>query len=219
MEDYITKSCIIEEYLSNWFTYDELAEYLCIDNSYVSEVLDNYCKLDNKLYCKVSNHRNNIKKYYDTINNEMVCVTDSDRLYIDIANYIIENKSFIRATALRFGLGKTTIYDYIHEKLPKISIKHYKKVFEVLMENKSFSTNNKNVIEQVLTSYDYLLLGHTIDEIKDIQGLGRNVVQRNLTARLSKIDKEKYKIAKEILANNQLEILRKNEFKSHGKGK
>ena len=35
MKDYITKECIIEEYLNNWFTYDELAEYLCIDKNKV----------------------------------------------------------------------------------------------------------------------------------------------------------------------------------------
>ena len=29
----VVRKCIIEEYLSNWFTYEELAEYLCIDVS------------------------------------------------------------------------------------------------------------------------------------------------------------------------------------------
>ena len=81
------------------------------------------------------------------------------------------------------------------------------------MENKSFSTDNKMVIEQVLKSYDYLALGNTIDEIKDLQGLSWNVVQRNLTTRLPKIDKEKSKKAKEILTTNQLLKLRENEFK------
>lgn len=217
MEDYITKECIIEEYLNNWFTYDELAEYLCIDKNKVVEVLDNYCTLDNKLNSKVSEHRDNIKKYYDTLDDNLPLVTKDNELYIDIANHIIENKSSVRETAKAFGIGKTTVHDYIQKKLPNISIKHYKAVFDVLMENKSFSTNNKRVIEQVLTSYNYLAVGNTIEEIGNVQGLSWNVVQRNLTTRLSKIDKEKYKIAKEVLSETKLQPLKENSFKPHGK--
>lgn len=215
MEDYITKNCIIEEYLNNWFTYDELAEYLCIEKQEVIDVLDHYCTLDDKLNKKVANHRRNIQKYYDTIDENVPMATLENRL--ELANYIIENKCSVREVAKEFGLGKSTVHDYIQKKLPDISIKHYKAVFDILMENKSFSTNNKKVVEQVLKSYDYLVLGKTIDEIKDIQGLGWNVVQRNLTTRLSKIDKEKYKSAKEILTNNQLLKLRENEFRSSRK--
>ena len=215
MEDYITKNCIIEEYLNNWFTYDELAEYLCIEKQEVIDVLDHYCTLDDKLNKKVANHRRNIQKYYDTIDENVPMATLENRL--GLANYIIENKCSVREVAKEFGLGKSTVHDYIQKKLPDISIKHYKAVFDILMENKSFSTNNKKVVEQVLKSYDYLVLGKTIDEIKDIQGLGWNVVQRNLTTRLSKIDKEKSKSAKEILTNNQLLKLRENEFRSSRK--
>lgn len=211
MEDYITKNCIIEEYLNNWFTYDELAEYLCIDKKEVMDVLDHYCTLDDKLNKKVTKHRRNIQKYYDTIDDNVPMATLDNRL--ELANYIIDNRCSVREAAREFELGKTTVHDYIQKKLPDISIKHYKAVFDVLMENKSFSTDNKMVIEQVLKSYDYLALGNTIDEIKDLQGLSWNVVQRNLTTRLSKIDKEKSKKAKEILTTNQLLKLRENEFK------
>lgn len=217
MEDYITKECIIEEYLNNWFTYDELAEYLCISRDEVVKVLDDYCSLNERLNSKVSEHREHIKKYYDTIDDNLPIITDDNKFYIELADYIIENKSSVRETAKFFGIGKTTVHDYIQKRLPNISIKHYKAVFDVLMENKSFSTNNKKVIEQVLSSYNYLALGHTIEEIKDIQGLSWNVVQRNLTTRLSKVDKEKYKISKEILNSNQLLTLKEHEFKPHGK--
>ena len=217
MEDYITKECIIEEYLNNWFTYDELAEYLCISRDEVVKVLDDYCSLNERLNSKVSEHREHIKKYYDTIDDNLPTITDDNKFYIELADYIIENKSSVRETAKFFGIGKTTVHDYIQKRLPNISIKHYKAVFDVLMENKSFSTNNKKVIEQVLSSYNYLALGHTIEEIKDIQGLSWNVVQRNLTTRLSKVDKEKYKISKEILNSNQLLTLKEHEFKPHGK--
>lgn len=215
MEDYITKNCIIEEYLNNWFTYDELAEYLCIDKGEVQEILDHYCTLDDKLNEKVTNHRKNIEKYYNSIDDDVPMATEDNRLYI--ANYIIENKSSVRETAKEFGLGKTTVHEYIQKKLPDISIKHYKAVFDILMENKSFSTDNKKVIEQVLESYNYLVLGNTIDQIRDIQKLSRNVVQRNLTTRLSKIDKEKYRTAKGILTTNQLLPLKENEFKPNSK--
>ena len=90
MEDYITKNCIIEEYLNNWFTYDELAEYLCIDKKEVIDVLDHYCTLDDKLNKKVTKHRRNIQKYYDTIDDNVPMATLDNRL--ELANYIIENR-------------------------------------------------------------------------------------------------------------------------------
>lgn len=216
LENYITKECIIEEYLSNWFTYEELAQYLCISVIRIKEVLDEYCKLDEKLNSKVNNHLSNITKYYQQLNQEPDISEDNQR-YINIANYIIFTGCSIRQAAKEFGLGKSTIYDYIHEKLPKISIKHYKNVFDVLMTNKSFSTNNKKVIAQVLESYHYLKMGHTILEISKIQDIGWNVVQRNINTRLKNIDKDKYQIAKKILETNQMLNLKENELKPNGK--
>ena len=217
--EYITKSCIIEEYLNNFFTYEELAQYLCIDIDVVKYVLDVYCKLDGTLNKKVSNHRNNIKKYYETLNDDIPYITGDDIKYIKIANYIIENNASIRNTAKEFGLGKTTVHEYIHNKLPDISIKHYKKVFDVLMKNKSFSTDSKQVINQVLTSYNYLVTGYTIAEIAKMQNLSWYVVQRNLEGRLMKIDKKKYNIAKEIFKKHQSEALEENKFKATGNQK
>lgn len=216
VDDYITKKCIIEEYLNNWFTYEELAQYLCISVREIKDVLDEYCKLDEKLNSKVNNHRLNIIRYYQQLNQEPY-ISEDNQKYIDIANYIIFTGCSIRQAAKEFGLGKSTIHDYIHEKLPEISIRHYKNVFDVLMSNKSFSTNNKKVIAQVLESYHYLEMGHTILEISKIQDIGWNVVQRNINTRLKNIDKDKYQIAKKILETNQMLNLRNNEFKSNGK--
>lgn len=213
----ITKQCIIEEYLNNWFTYEELSKYLCVDINQIKYVLDTYCSLDEKLRAKIANHRKNITNYYETIDQEIPFITEDNQIYIDIANYIIKTKKSIRETAKEFNLGKTTVHEYIHNKLPKISIKHYKKVFDVLMENKSFSTNNKQVIEQVLTSYNYLATGHTIEEIRNIQDLSWSIVQRNLSTRLKKIDKKKYEEAKKILKTNQLNTLKEHSFKFHDK--
>ncbi len=216
LDNYITKECIIEEYLNNWFTYEELAQYLCIDIAEVKKVLDEYCKLDEKLYLKVKKHQRNISKYYGEVDS-CTYITETDKKYIDIANYIISNKCSIRQAAKEFGQGKSTIYDYINEKLPMLSIVHYKQVFDILMSNKSFSTNNKKVIEQVLESYHYLEMGHTIAEISEIQKVGWNVVQRNINTRLKIIDKNKYQKAKKILELNQMLSLKENEFKPNVK--
>lgn len=216
--EYITKQCIIEEYLNNWFTYEELAQYLCIDLTEVENVLDCYCNNDSVLNKKVSKHRWCIDKYYQVLENGGEdCPTNSDKRIVGIADYIIENKASLRATGKEFGLGKSTIFDYVHEKLPEESIIHYKKVFDVLMANKSFSTNNVRVVRQVLQTYDYLVSGLSTQEIQECQHLSRNVVQRNLTTRLSKIDKRKYEIAKGILEENQKSPLRENYFQARGK--
>ena len=87
------------------------------------------------------------------------------------------------------------------------------------MKNKSFSTDSKQVIDQVLTSYNYLVTGYTIEEIAKMQNLSWYVVQRNLEGRLMKIDKKKYNIAKEIFKKHQSEALEENKFKATGNKK
>ena len=140
----VLRKCIIEEYLSNWFTYEELAEYLCIDVDTVKYTLEEYAKLDKALLNKINRHREHIEDY---INAELLdrkeYISDENKSYEDIAKYIIENKASLRQTAAYFHLGKTTIFDYIHEKLPTLSIRLYKQVFDVLMENKSFAPEKK----------------------------------------------------------------------------
>ena len=37
----VTNHCIIEEYLNNWFTYEELAQYLCITEDRIKNLLEN----------------------------------------------------------------------------------------------------------------------------------------------------------------------------------
>lgn len=216
--EYITKQCIIEEYLNNWFTYEELAEYLCIKESEVKYILEDYCKNESKLYKKITKHKLHIDRYYQALESgEEPLITASDQKIVNVADYIISNKSSLRETAREFNLGKSTIFDYIHERLPDISIIRYKEVFDVLMANKSFSTNNVRVIQQVLQTYDYLVSGLSTHQIQNLQNLSRNVVQRNLTTRLPKIDKEKYNVAKNILNENQMTPLRENSFKPHDK--
>ena len=203
----ITDECIIEEFLNNWFTYDELAQYLCIDVIRVKRVLDSVN--DIKLNEKIEKHKKQIFDYYNFTEEEKVI--DNYEEIIRIADYIIENHSSIRETAKVFDIGKSTVYDRIHEKLPIINIRKYKEVFDILMENKSFSTNNKQVIEQVLNCYTLLKNGITSKEICDKLGIGRNVLQRNLTTRLRKTDKSKAEEISEILKEYQLQGLSHNK--------
>ena len=201
----ITNDCIIEEYLNNWFTYEELAQYLCIPVNRVSNVLDNI--EDEKVYKKVQKHNDLIQKYYSEGNDSNHIEGNED--IIKIADYIIETHSSIRQTAQAFGLGKTTVLDKIHDKLPYVDIKKYKAVFDVLMENKSFNTNNRDVIEQVLNCYLLITNGISSQDICDKLGIGRNVLQRNLTTRLRKIDEQKAEEVSIILKENQLQGLNK----------
>ncbi len=212
----ITDNCIIEEYLSNWFTYEELATYLCIDYDRVKKVLNNYKKIIEeyglKKWDKILTHKSYI--YRESIGEEgITLLTEDDIKILNIANYIIENNASIRDASKKFNIGKTTVFDYINEKLPNISIKKYKEVFLTLMAHKSFSTDNKDVIEQVLKCYMLLSEGFSSKEICERLNIGRNILQRNLTTRLEKIDKVKYEKAKGILKENKLDPLSEHSFK------
>ena len=213
----VLRKCIIEEYLSNWFTYEELAEYLCIDVDTVRYTLEEYVKLDKALLNKINRHRDHIEDY---INAELLdrkdYISDENKNYEDIATYIIKNKASLRQTAAYFHLGKTTIFDYIHEKLPTLSIRLYKQVFDVLMENKSFAPDKKEIMEQVMATYESFMRHGSCREVEEELGLSGNVVQRNLTTRLKKISKEKYEQVKQRLEANQIRVLEENGFKRYG---
>ena len=49
----IARKVIIEEYLSNWFSYEELATYLCLDIELIKDTLDVYANLDKSLLKKI----------------------------------------------------------------------------------------------------------------------------------------------------------------------
>ena len=213
----VVRKCIIEEYLSNWFTYEELAEYLCIDVSLVKHTLDQFVEYDKNLSSKVQRHRGYIQDFLAIeVLGKKEYVSEDNQGYIDIANYIIQNKASLRQTAAYFHLGKTTIFDYIHEKLPTLSIRLYKQVFDVLMENKSFAPEKKEIMEQVLATYESFMRHNSCREVEEELGLSRNVVQRNLTTRLKQISKEKYEQVKQRLEENQQRVLEENGFKRYG---
>lgn len=55
----------------------------------------------------------------------------------DLAVYIIENKSTVRAAAAQFGVSKSTVHKDLVERLPHINRALYLQVKNVLEENKA----------------------------------------------------------------------------------
>ncbi len=210
----VVRKVIIEEYLNNWFTYKELAEYLCLDEGLIIYTLETYVKLDKALHNKIKRHKELIEEYANAeLLGRKEYITDENQIYADIANYIIQNKASLRQTADYFKMGKTTVFDYVHGKLPHLSIRLYKQVFDVLMENKSFAADKKEIIEQVLQTYESFMRHNSCREVEEELGLSRNVVQRNLTTRLKQVSKSKYEQVKKKLEENQQRVLEENGYK------
>ena len=200
----ITTEMIINEFLSNWFTFEELAQYLCIDLETVKKEL--LSVEDNKVLSKINRHADFIEKY-NSNNVELKQLDAKSIEIVEMANYIINNKTSLKKTAEHFNIGKTTVFDRIYEKLPYIDLYKFHDVFMILMSNKSFDTNNKLVTEKVLTCTKLLLEGFTSDEICKKLNISRNVLQRNLTLRLKNIDSDMYLSVKKILNERKLERL------------
>lgn len=55
----------------------------------------------------------------------------------DLALYIIENKTTVRAAAKRFGISKSTVHKDIQDRLPTFNRPLYLQVKAVLDENKA----------------------------------------------------------------------------------
>ena len=56
---------------------------------------------------------------------------------VTLAEYIIENKTTVRATAKKFCISKSTVHKDVAERLKKINFGLYTEVKEVLDLNKS----------------------------------------------------------------------------------
>ncbi|MBQ3404674.1 MAG: sporulation transcriptional regulator SpoIIID [Oscillospiraceae bacterium] len=56
---------------------------------------------------------------------------------VELAEYIIENRSTVRATAKRFGVSKSTVHKDLSERLENIDRPLYVQVREVLAINKA----------------------------------------------------------------------------------
>lgn len=56
---------------------------------------------------------------------------------LELARYIIENKTTVRAAANKFGVSKSTVHMDVANRLEKLNPQLYVKVREVLEENKA----------------------------------------------------------------------------------
>lgn len=54
-----------------------------------------------------------------------------------MAQYIIENRTTVRAAAKRFGISKSTVHKDLSERLPAFNRSLYEQVKVVLEENKA----------------------------------------------------------------------------------
>lgn len=68
----------------------------------------------------------------------MLCVKENiDERAVELANYIIENKSTVRATAQKFGISKSTVHKDLTERLYYADRSLFYRVKELLEFNKS----------------------------------------------------------------------------------
>ena len=56
---------------------------------------------------------------------------------VTLAQYIIENRTTVRAAAQKFGISKSTVHKDLSERLPKFNHTLYVQVKEVLEVNKA----------------------------------------------------------------------------------
>jgi len=54
---------------------------------------------------------------------------------VEMAKFMLNNKSTIRATAKMYGIPKSTLHNYIHSYLPFLDKNLYKNLQELLDEN------------------------------------------------------------------------------------
>ena len=61
---------------------------------------------------------------------------DIESRTVDLANYIIENKTTVRDAARKFGISKSTVHKDLTERLPRINRRLYEAAREILDENR-----------------------------------------------------------------------------------
>ena len=63
--------------------------------------------------------------------------TNIEERACDLAVYIIEHRSTVRAAAAQFGISKSTVHKDLTERLPAVNMALYKQVRTLLDINKS----------------------------------------------------------------------------------
>jgi len=91
----------------------------------------------------------------------------SDSQIVDMANYLLENKTTIRATAKIFNIPKSTIHNYLNTRLKHINLELYKQVKKLLKEN----FNIKHIHGGESTKKKYEKLKENININDKIEGI------------------------------------------------
>lgn len=90
---------------------------------------------------------------------------DNEEKIINLAQYILENQTTIRATAKVFNIPKSTVHHDLSHKLKYIDYNLYKKVKTLLEEN--FSIKHIHGGESTRIKYEKLkLLNNRNDELE-----------------------------------------------------
>ena len=79
---------------------------------------------------------------------------NNETIIIDMANYILENQSTIRATAKEFNIPKSTVHHDLSVKLKYINFSLYKEVKTLLEKN--FETKHIRGGESTKNKYEKL---------------------------------------------------------------
>lgn len=195
----MNNNIIIEEYLNHFFTYEELAKYLCIDIKRVKETLN---KATGRTAELIRKHRIIINSY-DESDDSLNIENAADERVVDLANYIINNNASIRKAAKEFEISKTSVGEYMNDRLPKISIKLYKQVFEILMSHKSLSVQHKSRRVEVSEEIKLLKQGMNITEISKTMDKSFSSIQRDLANRTETLCPKVHQKIKEQLYNNR----------------
>lgn len=140
-------------------------------------------------------------------------MTDEERekLVIEIADYITENKTSTRKTAQHFNISNYTVSEYMNNRLKSLDGLKYKKVQQVLKGNKPKTIDDKEIENRVLKVLELLKSGFTVKEIASSLGETEFTIYRDISNRLKKLSSEDYELAKKILEDNSLMNLNNNK--------
>lgn len=73
--------------------------------------------------------------YQNKVNSDII-IKDNEERCVSLGQYIITNKTTVRATAKAFGISKTTVHQDITARLEKINPSLHEKVKNILEKNK-----------------------------------------------------------------------------------
>lgn len=122
----------------------------------------------------------------------MAKFTEEERntLILEIANYIINSKLSTRKVAEKFGISNFSVSDYMNNRLITLDPEKYKKVQQILNNNKPKTIEDIGVKTRILEAAKLINSGMTATEVAATFGISVDVIHDDLTSRLPKIDKE-----------------------------